>query len=158
MQRQKMTLQPINEKEHPPKNPARKPPPRRRSERCNGNKASLVSRPDFESLPDSKSPRSSAAAAESRLRLARKPPPRRRSERCNGNKASLVSRPDFELLPDSKSPRSSAAATESRLSLGAMGTAWEIEERKRGCEKTPQEDKKDLEPASGTNPFLCGII
>ena len=28
----------------------------------------------------------------------------------------------------------------------------------RGCEKTPQEDKKDLEPASGTNPFLCGII
>ena len=105
--------------------PARKPLPRRRSERCNGNKESLVSRPDFESLSDSKSPRSSAAATESRLSLARKPPPRRRSERCNGNKASLVSRPDFESLPDAKSPRSSAAATESRLSLGSSAAATE---------------------------------
>ena len=36
----------------------------------NGNKALIASHPDFESLPDSKSPRSSAAATESRLSLA----------------------------------------------------------------------------------------
>ena len=136
-----MTLQPINEKEHPPKNPARKPPPRRRSERCNGNKASLVSRPDFELLPDSKSPRSSAAATESRLSLGASRHHGGAASDAMGNKASLVSRPDFELLPDSKSPRSSAAATESRLSLGAMGTAWEIEERKRAVKKRPKKTK-----------------
>ena len=47
---------------HPRSNKERKPPPRRRSDRQAGNNAALRTMQDFESLPDSKSPRPSAAA------------------------------------------------------------------------------------------------
>ena len=31
-------------------------------------------------------------------------------------------------------------------------------QRRGGVKKGPKTTKKDLEPASGTNPFLCDII
>ena len=98
---------------HRPPDKARKPLPRRRSEREVGHNLPLRTKSDFESLPDSKSSRPSAAAIVCGHRppdKARKPPPRRRSEREVGHSLRLRTKSDFESLPDSKSSRPSAAA------------------------------------------------
>ena len=73
-------------------------------------------KPDFESLPDSKSSRPNAAAAGRRPSRPLKQPRAKAATTAahrpeNWEQVLPSTKPDFESLPDSKSMRSSAAAT-----------------------------------------------